>query len=179
MPAPFGPLVGIALGALFAWLARGELGREERPLVTTPAFSTVCAFAILVFTPVQAYFIALHGDWAWLYLAPAARVPSAAELALVLFAAGSIPLAFAVAAPSAIARHPTRLVAFAAVPLGVAALLGFAFARRLALSGSYAQVHGGFGTEPIGASALGRGVALAGVALLCGVGWTARRFRAK
>jgi hypothetical protein len=177
VPLPFGPLFGIALGALFAWVARAELGREERPLVTTPAFSTVCAFATMVYTPIHGYFVALHGDWAWLYLAPSTRVPSAVELALVLLAGASIPASFAATAPLAIARHATRLVTVASIPLGVMLVLAFAFARRLALSGSYAQVHGGFGTEPIGSSALGRGVAIAGIAIAVGVAWALRRLR--
>lgn len=177
MPLPFGPLLGIALGALFAWVARAELGREERPLVTTPAFSTVCAFSAMVYTPIHGYFVALHGDWAWLYLAPAARIPSAVELAVVLVAGASIPASFAAAAPIAIARQATKLVVLASVPLGVILVLALVFARRLALSGSYAQVHGGFGTEPIGSSALGRGVLLAGIAIALGVAWAVRRLR--
>ncbi len=46
--------------------------------------------------------------------------------------------------------------------------------RRLAVSGTYAQFHGDFGTEPIGASPLGKGVLLMGVVLALGIAWTVR-----
>ena len=47
-------------------------------------------------------------------------------------------------------------------------------ARRLAVSGTYAQFHGDFGTEPIGSSALGKGVLLMDLALALGIAWTVR-----
>jgi hypothetical protein len=47
-------------------------------------------------------------------------------------------------------------------------------ARRLAVSGTYAQFHGDFGTEPIGASLLGRGVLLMAALLGVGIAWTVR-----
>src|SRR5216110_2471872 len=70
VPLPFAPLVGIALGALFAWLARSELARSDQPLPTTRPFVLVTAFAGVVFAPAVGYFVAFHGDWAWLYLVP-------------------------------------------------------------------------------------------------------------
>jgi hypothetical protein len=46
--------------------------------------------------------------------------------------------------------------------------------HRLAVSGTYAQFHGQFGTEPIGASTLGKGVLLMGSLLTLGLAWTVR-----
>ena len=42
------------------------------------------------------------------------------------------------------------------------------------MSGTYAQFHGDFGTEPIGASVLGKGVVLMGVVLALAIAWTVR-----
>jgi hypothetical protein len=47
-------------------------------------------------------------------------------------------------------------------------------ARRLAVSGTYAQFHGDFGTQPIGTSPLGQGVLVMGAILVLAVAWTAR-----
>ena len=46
--------------------------------------------------------------------------------------------------------------------------------HRLAVSGTYAQFHGEFGTEPIEASTLGKGVLLMGSLLTLGLAWTVR-----
>jgi hypothetical protein len=55
----------------------------------------------------------------------------------------------------------------------VLALGGLAVAApRLAVSGTYAQFHGSFGTESLGGSALGKGMVLMGLVLALGVGWT-------
>jgi len=179
VPAPFGLLVGISAGAFFAWLARAELAREERPLVLSPAFSIICGFAALVQAPVMAYFLAFHGDWAWLYLVSAARVPSAIDLAVVLLVAGAVPATFALTAPMAVARRSQPLAAIGGVPLALALVLALVSVRRLATSASYAQMHGGFGTEPIGASTLGKAVLVAWIALGLGAAWTAVRLRVR
>ena len=42
------------------------------------------------------------------------------------------------------------------------------------MSGTYAQFHGDFGTQPISASPLGKGVLLMGVVLALGIAWTVR-----
>lgn len=177
MPAPFGLLVGVSAGVLFAWLARAELAREERPLLLTPAFSVVCGFSLFVYAPVMAYFLAFHGDWAWLYLVPAVRVPSAVDLGVVLLTAGAVPAAFAVMAPRAVARRSQQLVIAGGTPLAVALVIALVSVRRLATSASYAQLHGGFGTEPIGASTLGRAVVVAWVAIGLGAAWATVRLR--
>jgi hypothetical protein len=42
------------------------------------------------------------------------------------------------------------------------------------VSGTYAQFHGDFGTEPIGASLLGKGVLVMGAIVALAVAWTVR-----
>jgi len=47
-------------------------------------------------------------------------------------------------------------------------------AHRLAVSGTYAQFHGDFGTTSISSSPLGKGVLLMGVVVALGLAWTVR-----
>jgi hypothetical protein len=137
-------------------------------------FLVASAFAMLVFAPVVGYFVALHGDWAYLYLVRWSRVPSAVDLLLVVLVAAQVPLAFAVSASLAMAKRGSVLMtagALLALALVVLAALSF---RRLASSATYAQFHGGFGAAPIGRGSLGRGVLTSWVALLAGWGWAVR-----
>jgi hypothetical protein len=173
MSLPFGLLVGMSL----AWLARAELTRSEVPLVLARPFLVVLGFAALVYAPVVAYFLLAHGDWAYLYVLRFSQIPSAVDLILVLVAVAQIPLGFALATPWATAKKgPALLRAGAALGVVLVVLCAIS-ARRLAVSGSYAQVHGGFGVTPLGRSPLGRGVLLSWIALLVGYGWTARALR--
>lgn len=170
---PFGLLVGIAL----AWAARQELTRLEVPLLLARPFVVAVGFSALVFAPVTGYFAMLHGDWAYLYVVPWARVPSAVDFALVLLAAAQVPLGFALAAPLVMAK---RVVLLSRVTGGLILLMLIAAtiaARRLSVSASYAQYHGGFGTVPLSQSSLGRGVLLAWLALASAFAWTVRVLR--
>ena len=154
-----------------AWTARGELARSEVPLVLARPFGVAAAFALLVLAPVLGYFVALHGDWAYLYVVRWNRVPSAIDLLLVVLVAAQVPLAFAVASPWAMAKRGSLLIKVCAGVAILLVVLCAVSARRLASSASYAQFHGGFGAAPIGKSHLGRGVLLSWVALLAGWGW--------
>ena len=51
------------------------------------------------------------------------------------------------------------------------------FARRLSVSASFAQYHGGFGAVPIGRSPLGRGILLSWIALAIGYAWSFHALR--
>jgi len=80
----------------------------------------------------------------------------------VLLAGAAVVGGFWLAVPSVRKRRSGPLVAMVVTP-GALAVIGLTLvARRLAVSGTYAQFHGDFGTEPIGASALGKGVVLMG-----------------
>jgi hypothetical protein len=177
MPLPLAVPIGLFLGMTLAWLARAELARSEVPLVLARPFLVAAALGAIVYAPVVAYFVVMHGDWAYLYLVRWHRVPSAVDLALVVVAAAQIPLGFAASARWAIARRGPALLKVG-VACGALLLVACAIAaRRLSVSASYAQYHGGFGIVPLGRTPLGRGVLLSWVALLAGYGWTVHALR--
>jgi len=170
VPIVFAPLFGLSIGAALAWVASSELARSERPAVLTRAFALVAAFAGFVWMPVVGYFALFHGDWSYLYLMP--KHPSAIDLGLVLLASACVPGGFLLVVEPARKRRsrPVAMVAGAPVAL-VAATLPLAL-RRLAVSATYAQFHGDFGTEPTFASVLGKGVLVMALGLAAGLLWT-------
>lgn len=177
MPLPFALPVGFVLGLSLAWLARVELGRSDVPLVLSRPFVVACLFGLLVHAPVVGYFVALHGDWAYLYLVRWSRVPSAIDLALCVLAAAQLPLGFAVASSWAMAKRGSALLKLSAILVASIAIVALVFHRRLGVSASYAQYHSAFGVTPVGATPLGRGILLGWVALLAGWGWSAHVLR--
>jgi hypothetical protein len=116
------------------------------------------------------YFVFFHRDWSYLYLAP--QHPSAIDLALAMLSAACVIACFlAVAGPARKRRLGPVLVA-TGVPVALAlGALPFVVPRLL-VSGTYAQFHGDFGTEPIGASLLGKGVLVMGALVSLAVAWT-------
>jgi hypothetical protein len=174
MPIPFAPLFGLALGAVLAWLAGPELARVDGPVVASRPFAVVVAFAGLVWLPAVGYFVAFHGDWSYLYVLAWQRVPSAIDLGLVLLAGAAVVVGFWLAVRPVKKRRSGPVVAMVVAPATLAVVGLTLAARRLAVSGTYAQFHGEFGTEPIGASALGKGVVLMGVVLAMAIAWTVR-----
>jgi hypothetical protein len=172
MPLPFALPVGLLLGMTLAWVARAELARSEVSLVLARPFLVALGLGGLVFAPAVGYFAALHGDWAYLYLVRWSRVPSALDLFLVLVAALQVPLGFAIATPWAIAKRGTRVLKVSAALAALLVVAGVILARRLSVSASFAQYHGGFGAVPLGRSPLGRGILLSWVALALGYAWS-------
>ena len=177
MPLPLAIPLGLIIGMTLAWVARAELARSEVPLVLARPFLVALGLGTVVFAPVAGYFAALHGDWAYLYLVPWARVPSAVDLLLVVVAALQVPLGFAVATPWAIAKRGTRLLQVNAAIAAVVVVVCAVFARRLSVSASFAQYHGGFGGVPIGRSPLGRGILLSWIALAVAYAWSVHALR--
>jgi hypothetical protein len=174
VPIAFAPLFGIALGAVFAWIAASELVRDEGPVAFSRPFAVVLAFAGLFWLPLVGYFVAFHGDWSYLYAVPWRRVPSAVDLGLVLVSGGTVVGGFWLGVRPVRTRRMGPVVAMVVVP-GALAMGGIVLAaHRLAVSGTYAQFHGDFGTEPIGASTLGKGVLLMGTLLSLALAWTVR-----
>ena len=174
MPIAFSLLLGLALGAILAWIAAPELARVDGPVVASRPFAVVVALAAIVWIPVTGYFVAFHGDWSYLYVVPWQRVPSAVDLGLVLVAGAAVVGGFWASVRPLRARKSGPLLAMVVVPAIVVAVGLAVAAHRLGVSGTYAQFHGEFGTEPIGASALGRGVAVMGLLLALGIAWTVR-----
>lgn len=162
---------------MFAWLARSELSRADMRLYESRAMRVVLGFATLVFAPVVAYFAIWYGDWAYLYLVSWRRVPSAVDLFLVAIGSASVLGGFAAAAPFARAKKLGPLGAIFGTPLVLLLLLVLGFQKRLGTSGSFAQFHGGFGTEPITQTDLGRGLLWMLAVLVLGIAWSVRLLR--
>jgi hypothetical protein len=172
MPIPFAPLVGLALGAALAWIAAPELSRDDGPIVASRPFAVVVAFACLVWLPIAGYFVAFHGDWAYLYVVPWQRVPGAIDLGLVLLAGAAVVGGFCLAVRPVRKRRIGPVVAMVVAPSTISVASLTLAARRLAVSGTFAQFHGDFGTEPIAASTLGKGVLFMGVIVAAAIAWT-------
>ena len=148
--------------------------RIDGPVIACRPFAVVAALAGLVWLPVVGYFTAFHGDWSYLYLVAWQRVPSAVDLGLVLLCGATVVAGFWLAVRPVRTRRMGPVVTLVVAPATLAILGVILSAKRLAVSGTYAQFHGDFGTEPIGSSALGKGVLLMDVALAVGVAWTVR-----
>jgi len=177
MPLPLAIPVGLLLGMTLAWLARAELSRSEVPLLLARPFLVALGLGAIVYAPAVGYFVAWHGDWTYLYLVRASRVPSAIDLFLVFLAALQVPLGFAIAAPWAIARRGSRLFQVMGGTGALVVMAGAVLGRRLSLSATFAQYHGGFGGLPLGRSPLGRGILLSWVALAIAYAWSAHALR--
>ena len=174
MPAPAAPFIGFALGVLFAWAASNELGRRGGSGLGSLALGVVLAFSLLVFAPINAYFLAFWPDWSFAYLIETRRLPAVTDLLLVLLSAGSCLLGFVVSAKAAAERRTTLLVRLAGSALLPALAFVFATFRRLAQSANYAQFHGDFGIRPVAGSALGYALLWMLAVLAGSVIWTAR-----
>jgi hypothetical protein len=174
VPIAFAPLAGLAFGAALAWVAAPALARDDGPVMLSMPFALVAVFAGFLWLPIVGYFVTFHADWSYLYLVSSQRVPSAVDLGLVLLSTAAVPAGFFLAARPVRKRRMGTAAALVAVPIA-AVIAGAAVASsRLAVSGTYAQFHGEFGTEPIGASTLGKGVLLMATLLALGLAWTAR-----
>jgi hypothetical protein len=173
MPLPLAVPFALACGMSLAWIARAELARSEVPLVLARPFLVALGLGFVVVAPVMGYFTALHGDWAYLYLVRWARIPSAVDLLFVLGVGAAVPAGFAVASPWAIAKRGPLLVRVVGVLVALLAIAAVVSARRLAVSATYAQYHGGFGVLPTSKTPLGRGLLLSWVALAAGYAWSA------
>jgi hypothetical protein len=174
VPIPFAPLVGFVLGVVLAWSAAVPLAREEGPVVASRPVAVAAAFALLVYTPVVGYFVAFHGDWAYVYQIPWRRVPSALDFALVLFSGACVLLGFLAAVPLLRKRRTGAVAALGVAPAAVALALLALTAKRLMYSATYAQFHGDFATEPVAASTLGYGILVMGVIVVAGMAWCVR-----
>jgi hypothetical protein len=174
VPIPFAFLLGIAIGAALAWVSAPELMRYDGPIVASRPFAVATAYAGFVWLPAAGYFVAFHGDWSYLYTTAWQHIPSAIDLGLVLLAGATIPAAFWVCVGWVRARNNGPVLAMAITPVALCAVLALVVMRRLGVSGTYAQYWGEFGTEPIGQSVLGKGVALMGVVVVAGYAWALR-----
>jgi len=158
-------------------MARGELARHEASALASRGFAVVSLFALLVYAPIAGYFVAFHGDWAYLYWLSVRSLASAVDLALVLVAAASVPLGFLAAARWARIERLGPIAVIGAIPLALALSLAMVWQKRLSTSATFAHFHGDFGTEPITSSVLGRGVLIMDLLGLAGIVWCALQMR--
>jgi hypothetical protein len=177
MPLPLAIPFALLLGFCLSWVAREELLKADATLALTRPFHIVVGFALAVFAPILAATTALHGDWAYIYLVDAQRIPSVFDAALILFAALQVPVGFALGAGAT--TPPQRVRARNAALATACVLVGGALisARRLSISATYAQLHGGFGGVPLGKSSLGPTLLWSLVVLCCGIGWSVYALR--
>jgi hypothetical protein len=89
----------------------------------------------------------------------------------------SVVAGFAAAAPLARSSKLGPLGALFATPIVLLVLLVLGLQKRLGTSASYAQFHGGFGTEPITRTDLGRGLLWMLAVLVLGIAWSVRLLR--
>lgn len=173
VPAFLGPLVGLPVGALLAWLVASDPQRDERH-VAARARVVVAAFGALVYAPICAYFLLFAGDWSYAYLVPSARVPSAVELLLVVVDAGSVVAGFSIGR-RVLRRHAVRPLLFLVLfPAAMAMITVVVLFRRLRVDATYRQYHAVFGLEPIAGGAIGYGILWMLAMLFVGLAVTAR-----
>jgi hypothetical protein len=178
MPAPLAPLVGFALGVLFAWAGGEEISRASGSLLGTKSLAIVVLFAFLVYGPFSGYFVTYATDWSFAYTVDGHRLPSALLLLLVLVNIAAVPIGFAIAGSRVRARRKIALLPMLTVPLALSAIFVAAFSRKLSLYGTYGQVARGFGVTPLAGSPVGYAILWFDACLLLAGAWTVRELRA-
>jgi len=177
VPVPFALLVGFALGALLAEVARPVVVRDDEGHAFPQLWAVVLGFTFAAFAPAVAYPVCFHGDWAYLYLVPWRDVPASFDVLAVALAVATVPFGFALGLEAVLRRRVDRLRLYMAVPAVLAVLLFVVARQRLCVSATYAQLRGGFGTEPLAASVLGRALLFFLGILVMGMALAVRGFR--
>ena len=67
MPAFIAPLLAFALGVALGWVRASAPVRDDERMSFSHAAAVAGLFAVLVVMPVNAYFLAFAGDWAYGY----------------------------------------------------------------------------------------------------------------
>ena len=161
MPLPLAALVALALGGLFAHVARAELAASDAPVVASRAMKLVVAFAWMVYMPAVAYFAAFHGDWAYMYFIAWHRVPSAVDLVVVLAVAALVPAAFLAVAPWSRSRRSEVVAVAVGAPAALAVVMALVLEKRLGTNSTFVHFTTGLDTRPVAASTLGRAALVA------------------
>jgi hypothetical protein len=150
LPLPTLFLLAFASGVAAALASRRELRLSPRPAPLTAGFGALALYLFFVVVPVSLYFYWFHGDWAVHYLLDVQAIPSAVALVgfvveVLLGGAG-----FVVGASLVRAQREAFAGGLLGVVLVVAGGLLQLARARLAVLGSFAQFHGGFGLSPYG-----------------------------
>lgn len=172
MPLPLLFPAAIAFGLLHALLAERSLAQGTQTMLLAAGL-----FGLAILMPVEIYLLHDYNDWAYLYLLAPARVPSAVDLLLLLFAAALVPGAAWLGArwlgDDARYRVLRALLALAGVGLVIVAV-GW---RRLTHFGTYAQYKGSYGLKALTECSLGPSVLLVLATLAAGMMVSARVLR--
>lgn len=174
MPAPTGPLLGLALGGLFAWIARDA--HEKHP-TSLAQLALVCLFSLGVFAPVAAYFIAFEPDWAYAYWVDASRRIGALNAAFLLLDVASVPIGFVLAERASERAALSSMIRLTGLPLVAVGVFIIILFPRLSVQATYAQFHGDFGTRPVAGGSLGYALIWASFILSGASAWTAYALR--
>lgn len=178
MPLPLAPVVTALLGVVFGLVGRDEIRRTSAAPSSTRGFLIVALVSALLLAPALGYFLAFYPDWAWAYLVPGSRVPSAVDLVAALAVAALSPLAYAWTA-SALRRHAVRELVRGASVLVVLLAIAFAvLAPRLVVACTYTAFREGYDVHPVSGTSLGIAILWIDGCLLAGVAWAAVRLRA-
>jgi hypothetical protein len=176
MPAPLGPLLGVALGAFFAWMS-GESSQRGKDAFALTSLALVSVFALLVFTPMAAYFIAFEPDWAYAYLLDGSRRLGALHSVVLLADVASVPFGFFLGLRSTKGPRLAVLTRLVGAPLLLASLYLIILLPRLGVQATYAQFHGDFGTRPVAGGPLGYALIWFGLVLAGSTAWTIHALR--
>lgn len=176
MPAPTGPLLGLALGSLFAWAASAGATSGKEALALTP-LSLVCLFSLFVFAPTAAYFVAFEPDWAYAYLIDTNGRFGALHAAVLLLDVASIPGGFLLALRAHERAAVSTLVRLAGLSLLGAATFVMVLLPRLSVQATYSQFHGDFGTRTVAGGPLGYALIWTSLVLIAASTWTAYALR--
>lgn len=176
MPAPTGPLLGLALGGLFARASSDGSARGRHSVALGP-LALVCLFSLLVFAPIAAYFIAFEPDWAYAYLIDTGRRIGALHAAILLADVASVPLGFILALRSSERAALSAIVRLTGVPLVAVGIFVIILFPRLSVQATYAQFHGDFGTSPVAGGPLGYALIWTSLVLVAAAAWTAYALR--
>jgi hypothetical protein len=174
MPAPTGPLLGLLLGALFA-RARSEEKRRERAGLEPLALVTL--FALLIFAPTAAYYMALEPYWAYAYFIESVPRLSALNAIVLLADVASVPLGFALVTRARSAQKLATITRIVGLPVLGICLFLVVFFQRLSVQATYSQFHGDFGTRPVAGSPLGHALLWTTLILVASSSWTAVALR--
>ncbi len=175
MPLPTVLCLAFGTGLAAALAARNEIRLSARHPLLTRSYAAYAIFALLVLVPISVYFYVFHGDWFLLYLLDVRDVPSAIALVGFALEVGLGTLGFSLGGSLVRSQRDNAVGAFVGAAV-IGALAPIAIASdRLAVVGSYAEYHGGFGLTRFAEGAMLQGAALMSVILVIGVAFLLTR----
>lgn len=141
----------------------------------TRGFLIVAIVAFVLLAPAVFYFLAFYPDWAWAYLLPGSRVPSAVDLIAAVVAAALAPVAFLWTA-AALRRHAVReLVRGASALVVLLAIVTALLGPRMTVAGTYTAYREGYDLLPAAGTSLGVSILWVDACLIAGLLWAATR----